>query len=134
VNYRKGVRSVESLHREYILHRALIEAVAGESELAKAKLAESQAINEDAGVRKGQREPWRRFSPSLGISRPQPEFLLVPIRGHRASPSHLPSYLLFPPAMEFFLNLVLQVKQLLATIAFAARGRHHRAAVIGGRC
>ncbi len=54
VNYRDGVRSDESLRREYLLHRALIEAVAGESEAAKAKLAESMAIEEDDAIKRSQ--------------------------------------------------------------------------------
>ncbi|MFK7735359.1 MAG: hypothetical protein AB8B50_04975 [Pirellulaceae bacterium] len=54
VNYRDVVRSAKSLRREYLLHRALIEAVAGELEAAKAKLVEAMAVKEDDSIKRRQ--------------------------------------------------------------------------------
>jgi hypothetical protein len=56
LNYRKegNVRTCQSLHREFLLHRAQIEAVSGEKKVAKEFLAKAQAIDEKEEIRKEQ--------------------------------------------------------------------------------
>ena len=50
VNYRDGERTQQSLRREYLLHRALIEAVGGDKDKARELLTELIGI-EEAGRR-----------------------------------------------------------------------------------
>ena len=56
INYRKegDVRTFQSLHREYLLHRALIESHAKEKEVAKKYLTRSLKIEEDKEIKSEQ--------------------------------------------------------------------------------
>ena len=56
INYRKegDVRTYQSLHREYLLHRALIESHAKEKGLAKKYLTRSLKIEEDKEIKSEQ--------------------------------------------------------------------------------
>ncbi len=47
INHRDTVRTKPSLHREFLLHRALIESLAGEAETAKERLAAAKTIKEE---------------------------------------------------------------------------------------
>lgn len=68
LNYRKegNVRTCQSLHREFLLHRAQIEAVSGEKKVAKEFLAKAQAIDEKEEIRKEQQSIIKELRSILG--------------------------------------------------------------------
>ena len=68
LNYPKdgNVRTCQSLHREFLLHRAQIEAVSGEKKVAKEFLAKAQAIDEKEEIRKEQQSIIKELRSILG--------------------------------------------------------------------
>jgi hypothetical protein len=68
LNYRKegDVRSYKSLHREFLLHRALIEAVASKNTDAKENLAKAQSMDEKEEIKNEQQPIVQEIESLLG--------------------------------------------------------------------
>ena len=69
MNYRKegDVRSYKSLHREFLLHRALIEAAASKKADAKENLAKAQAMDENEEIKNEQQPIVQEIKTLLGV-------------------------------------------------------------------